>query len=267
VAAHESAYRGWDLAGLGGNLGASSLGCGNPVGLAELRPGQTVLDLGSGAGLDCFLAARQVGSEGHVIGVDKTTEMVRLANKHCEELGASNVEFRGGAMERLPVESESVDVVLSNCAVNLSSDLPAAFRETFRVLKPGGTLAVSDIMLDRPLPQAIRDALSRGATASLSMADLGQYLSAMEEAGFTDVEVTREYIEPGTETVAAVAAEGTGRRGPGPAARMVVQIAETGEILAQLNLDDLARLEDIPRSIRGNITARKPALPRRASDP
>src|SRR5437764_10706215 len=142
-----------DLALAGdGNLG---LGCGNPLALAEIEPGMTVLDLGSGAGFDAFLALERVGPSGRVIGVDMTDDMLSLARQNAERRGATNVEFRKGYIEAMPVEDASVDMVISNCVINLSADKAAVFREIHRVLKPGGLFAVSDIVLLRPLPTTI----------------------------------------------------------------------------------------------------------------
>jgi len=147
-------YSDEDLATAGdGNLG---LGCGNPLGLAAIAPGMTVLDLGSGAGFDAFLAAERVGPGGRVIGVDMTPEMLALARRNAEVRGVTNVEFRAGRIEELPVEDASVDLVISNCVINLSTDKPAVFGEIARVLKPGGALSVSDLVLVSDLPDAVR---------------------------------------------------------------------------------------------------------------
>src|SRR5512141_976444 len=139
------------------NLG---LGCGNPLALTQIKPGMTVLDLGSGAGFDAFLAWNQVGPTGHVIGVDMTDDMLKLARANADKRGATNVEFRKGFIGKLPVEDASVDFVISNCVINLSSDKPAVFKEIARVLKPGGRFAVSDIVLLKPLPTDLAQSIS-----------------------------------------------------------------------------------------------------------
>ena len=139
---------------------AVSYGCGDPITLASLLPGQTVLDLGSGAGIDCFFAAKKVGETGHVIGVDMTPEMLERARGSAQRMNIQNVEFRQGYIEELPVDSNSVDVIISNCVINLSPFKEKIFAETFRVLKPGGKLAVSDIVTDGELPEMIRKSLS-----------------------------------------------------------------------------------------------------------
>ena len=136
------------------NLG---LGCGNPIGIAGLKEGETVLDLGSGAGFDAFLAAKKVGKAGKVIGIDMTPEMIDKAGINAEKLNFTNVEFRLGEIERLPVEDNSVDVVISNCVINLSPDKPAVFREMYRILKPGGRISISDILRSGEMPQEIKD--------------------------------------------------------------------------------------------------------------
>jgi arsenite methyltransferase len=173
----------------GANLG---LGCGNPVALAGLGAGEVVLDLGSGAGFDAFLAAAAVGPTGHVLGVDMTPEMVARARDNARKAEIGNVEFRLGTIEALPVNDASVDVVISNCVINLSPAKPRVFREAFRVLKPGGRLLVSDIVLQAPLPESVRASVEAyvGCIAGASLR--GDYLQAIAEAGFEDVVVVAE---------------------------------------------------------------------------
>ena len=172
-----------------GNLG---LGCGNPGALARLEPGQVVLDLGSGAGFDAMLAARRVGPTGRVVGVDMTPEMLALARKNAVEAGvAGYVEFREGYIEDLPVVADSVDVIISNCVVNLSPDKPAAFREAFRVLKPGGHLAVSDIVLSEPLPAAIAESVEAYVGCVGGASTEAEYFAAIRAAGFEDLAFER----------------------------------------------------------------------------
>ena len=173
----------------GANLG---LGCGNPVALAALRPGETVLDLGSGGGIDCFLAARRVGPGGRVIGVDMTEEMIRLARENAAKSGLNNVEFRLGEIEKLPLEDSSVDVAISNCVINLSTDKERVFREVYRVLKPGGRLMVSDIVLDGELSQRVRESTAAYTGCIGGALPRQEYLDAMTRAGFTQVEVVAE---------------------------------------------------------------------------
>ena len=170
----------------GANLG---LGCGNPTGIAGLKAGEVVLDLGSGGGFDCFLAADQVGPTGQVIGVDMTPEMLGRARRNADKAGVGNVEFRLGEIEHLPVENESVDVILSNCVINLSPDKRAVYREAFRVLKPGGRLAISDVLATAELPAAIKGDLSAytGCIAGAESIDVVEGL--LTELGFEDVRV------------------------------------------------------------------------------
>jgi len=177
----------------GANLG---LGCGNPVALASLQEGETVLDLGSGAGFDCFLAANKVGGKGKVIGVDMTPEMVARARENALKGDYTNVEFRLGEIENLPVADASADVVISNCVINLSPDKKRVFNEVFRALKPGGRLMVSDIVLLKPLPDAIRNSVEAyvGCIAGAALKD--EYLGAIEAAGFGDIRVHGEAIVP-----------------------------------------------------------------------
>ncbi len=174
--------------------GAVSFGCGNPVALARLRPGETVLDLGSGAGLDCFLAAREVGPEGSVIGVDFTTAMLDKARENAAQLGVSNVSFRLGDIEALPLEDASVDVVISNCVINLAPDRDAVFREAFRVLRSGGRLMVSDIVLTRPATREEADdmALLTGCISGSLPAE--EYVAKIRAAGFHDVHLDAETL-------------------------------------------------------------------------
>lgn len=173
----------------GANLG---VGCGNPLALVDVRPGDVVLDLGSGAGFDAFLAARAVGPEGRVIGVDMTDAMLERARSNAAKTGVQNVEFRKGMIEDLPVADASVDVVISNCVINLVPDKRRAFREAFRVLRPGGRLAVSDLVLLRPLPDAVLESVEAyvGCVAGAALRD--EYLGAIRNGGFRNVAVRAE---------------------------------------------------------------------------
>jgi SAM-dependent methyltransferase len=171
----------------GANLG---LGCGNPQGIAALSPGETILDLGSGGGIDCFLAAKAVGDSGWVIGVDMTPQMLARARANAAKSGVRNVEFRLGEIEHLPVADESIDVVLSNCVVNLSPDKPAVFREAFRVLKPGGRLAISDMVARGPLPAEVRNNLDSYTGCIGGAAEIPEIEKMLSEAGFVDVRIT-----------------------------------------------------------------------------
>jgi len=170
----------------GANLG---VGCGNPLALASVNEGDTVVDLGSGAGIDCFLAAKRVGDSGHVIGVDMTPQMLEKARANAEKGGYPNVEFREGEIENMPIEDNTVDVIISNCVINLSPDKPKVFSEIMRVLKPGGKFFVSDIVVNQELPEAIK-ASEAAITACVGGAILKtDYLGGLEKAGLTDIEI------------------------------------------------------------------------------
>jgi len=183
-----------DLAAMPDDLKASNCGCGNPVAIGALKPGQVVLDLGSGAGLDVFLASERVGPSGKVIGVDATRQMVLKANKMADELGLENVEFRKGVIEDLPVGSDSVDVIISNCVINLVTDKGKVFREAYRVLKPGGKLAVSDRVLVRELPEKAKGNLELWSACVSGALPEEEYLSEIKRAGFVRVKVTDQRL-------------------------------------------------------------------------
>ena len=173
----------------GANLG---LGCGNPIALASLKEGEVVLDLGSGAGFDCFLAARQVGSAGKVIGVDMTAEMLELARENARKGNFGNVEFRFGEIENLPVGDNQVDIVISNCVINLSPNKKRVFEEAFRVLRPGGRLMVSDIVLLKDLPEEIRNSVAAYVGCVAGATTRKDYLEAIRAAGFEEAKVLGE---------------------------------------------------------------------------
>lgn len=184
-------YRGGDLEAVpeGANMG---LGCGNPTALADLKPGETVLDLGSGGGFDCFLSANAVGPQGHVIGVDMTEDMVAAARANAARGGYANVEFRLGEIESLPVEDDSVDVVISNCVINLVPDKAKAFAEAFRVLRPGGRLHVSDIVLDGEAPAELLEDVAAYVNCIAGAVRREEYLRLMARSGLVGVTVERE---------------------------------------------------------------------------
>jgi len=170
----------------GANMG---LGCGNPVALSSLKAGETVLDLGAGGGFDCFLAARYVGDSGHVIGVDMTSEMVSKARLNAEKVSVKNVEFRLGEIEHLPVADNEVDIILSNCVINLSPDKSAVFKEVFRVLKPGGRLAISDIVATKALPDEIRKNMVLVTSCIGGAATVEALEKMLVEAGFKKIQI------------------------------------------------------------------------------
>jgi len=216
------------------NLG---LGCGNPTALAGLKPGETVLDLGSGAGIDCFLAARKVGLSGRVIGVDMTPEMLDRARENARKSGLSNVEFRLGEIESLPVADGAVDVIISNCVINLSTDKPRVFREAFRVLRPGGRLMVSDLALKKPLPEEIRTSVEAYVACIAGAMVKDDYLGAIRGAGFTDVEVVSEKTFP---------------------AELVLEDSLAPQVAKTLKLSREALEEHIASVLSLNVTATKP---------
>jgi arsenite methyltransferase len=226
-------YRESDLAQLpeGADMG---LGCGTPLAFAALQPGETVVDLGSGGGIDCFLAATDVGPTGRVIGVDMTTAMVDKARSNAQRINIGNVEFRLGEIERLPLADRSADVIVSNCVINLSPDKPAVFREAFRVLKPGGRVAISDIVASAPLPEAIRNDRAALASCLGGAPSIDELRASLSSAGFEGINIeinesSRAFIkgwspESGAEQFVAAAAiratkpAGEGCCGSAPAA-------------------------------------------------
>ena len=191
----------------GANL---SLGCGNPVALASIKEGETVLDLGSGGGLDCFLAAKKVGEKGKVIGVDMTPEMIDRARRNARKGGYRNVEFRLGEIENLPVADKTVDLLISNCVINLAPNKKRVFEEVFRVLKPGGRLMISDIVLLKKLPETIKKS-KRAYVGCVSGATMkNEYLALLKDAGFQEVSIIEEAHFPAETIIAEAAAEGVG---------------------------------------------------------
>jgi len=170
----------------GANLG---LGCGNPVALASLKPGETVVDLGSGGGFDCFLAAKQVGDTGQVIGVDMTPDMLSRARMNSEKMKTTNVEFRLGEIENLPLADNTADIIMSNCVINLSPDKLKVYREAFRILKPGGRLAIADIVATAPLPPDIQQNLALVSACIGGAATIDDTKAMLQEAGFGDISI------------------------------------------------------------------------------
>ena len=215
-------------------------GSGDPISLANLKSGETVLDLGSGGGLDCFLAAKQVGASGHVIGVDMTPEMLERARSNKARLNARNVEFREGILEALPVEDNSIDVIISNCVINLSPDKPQVFREMVRVLKPGGRIAVSDMVANHPLPEEAGKGEDWCACTAGALTDK-EYYQELSEAGFTDIR-----LDPNVDTV--------------------MKAVDSGRVRSPQNfskeqlMEDLHQWEKCQRTmvVPHKITARKP---------
>ena len=185
-------YSSEELAALTSGAAAASAGCGNPVALADVKQGETVLDLGSGGGIDCLLAARRVGPAGRVIGVDMTPDMIALARRNAAEVKATNVEFRLAEMEKMPVDSASVDLVISNCVINLSPDKDAVFGEAYRALRPGGRVLISDIVTTGEIPAEVRASLDEWSHCIAGALPKDEYLAKMRAAGFRDVTVLQE---------------------------------------------------------------------------
>ncbi len=175
----------------GSNMG---LGCGNPVAIPSIKPGETVVDLGSGGGFDCFLAAKKVGETGQVIGVDMTPEMISKARKNTMKMGFENVEFRLGEIENLPVGDNHADIIISNCVVNLSPDKLAVYRDAYRVLKPGGRIAISDILTTAPLPEEIKKDMALLAACMGGAQTFAETEQVLQRAGFTDITIEPKKI-------------------------------------------------------------------------
>jgi SAM-dependent methyltransferase len=170
----------------------ASAGCGNPVGIADARPGETVLDLGSGGGIDCFLAAKEVGETGYVIGIDMTPRMLELARDNAEKLKTENVVFKLGHIESIPQEDNSVDLVISNCVIALSEQKDRVFSEILRILKLGGRFVISDIVTDSPLPDEVRKSAAEWVSCVGGAAVMSDYLAMVEETGFADIEILED---------------------------------------------------------------------------
>lgn len=216
-----------------------SLGCGNPVALASLKEGETVVDLGSGGGLDCFLAAKKVGLKGKVIGVDMTPEMLDKARANCSKGGYKNVEFRLGEIENLPVADNTADVVISNCVINLSPEKQRVFEETFRVLKPSGRLMISDMVLLKAIPEAVKKSVL-GYIGCISGAEMkNEYVKLIENAGFKEVKIIEETRLP---------------------AEMVFSDSTAKAIMKELNLAKKSAEEIFDSVVSIKIKATKPQI-------
>jgi arsenite methyltransferase len=189
-------YPAEDLLTLPEDLADVTLGCGNPISTIDIHPGDTVVDLGSGGGLDCFLASQKVGPGGRVIGVDMTPEMIEKARANAARIGAANVEFRPGQIEKIPLADGEADVVISNCVINLSPDKPIVFREMFRVLRPGGRVAVSDIVTRGPMSPLVAKSIESWAGCVAGALDVEEYRRGLIDAGFADVAVSSTDATP-----------------------------------------------------------------------
>jgi arsenite methyltransferase len=230
------------LGGIPADIAGFSAGSGDPITLANLQSGETVLDLGSGGGLDCFLAAKQVGENGRVIGVDMTSEMLERARFNAARLKLPNVEFREGLLEALPIEDQSIDVIISNCVINLSPDKPQVFREMQRALKPGGRIAVSDMVTNHPQPEDAGTNKEGWCSCSSGALPIKEYAEELSRAGFVDIR-----IEPNMD--------------------VVIKAIDSGRVRSQQNrtkdqlLEDMLNWESIQAVmvVPQKITARKPA--------
>jgi ubiquinone/menaquinone biosynthesis C-methylase UbiE len=205
-------YASDETVGLPAEALLASFGCGNPTALAELRPGEVVLDLGSGGGIDVLLSAKRVGPTGKAYGLDMTDEMLELANQNKARAGATNVEFLRGTLEDIPLPGKTADVIISNCVINLSGDKDQVLREAFRVLKPGGRLAVSDIVIRRPLPEAVRESMEMWTGCVAGALLETDYVEKLRAAGFTDIQVepTRIYTKEDAAEMASSSCCGDG---------------------------------------------------------
>jgi arsenite methyltransferase len=256
-------YQDPDVAELPDEVTDISLGCGDPVTLASLKPGQTVLDLGSGGGIDCFLAAKKVGPTGKVIGVDMTAAMIERARANKAKLGAENVEFRLGEIEHLPVADNSADVIISNCVINLSPDKPQVFREAYRALKPGGKLAVSDIVTDGPLPDVVKNNLSAWAGCVAGALDVKEYISGIQNAGFENVELTPSYwdqdiIEAAVEQLDPEVAQKVEEAKQQGKAVLILNEGDGSKVIEVNPSDGFENFDPQKAIFSAKITARKP---------
>ena len=206
---------------VGADLG---LGCGNPQAIADLKSGETVLDLGSGAGIDCFLAARAVGETGRVIGIDMTPEMIRKAEQNRSKGGYHNVEFHLAEIEQLPLSDNSIDVIISNCVINLSPDKPQVFREAYRVLKPGGRLAISDVVVSEELPDEIRNDIGLYSGCIAGATTPGELERMLRDSGFHDVR-----IQPRQESRALINSWMPEQQGRGHALSATIEAIKSGD--------------------------------------